>query len=88
MPFRTPFSGDVLPNVPRAQEGGILRCPSLALVGEGGPEAIVPLGRGLICGVTINIQGNAIIDDENRMNKLVREIERLLAQSARTGLGI
>ncbi len=59
------------------------------MVGEGGPEAVVPLGSGGgFGGVTINIQGDAIIDDEMRMGKLVKEIERLLTQSARAGLGI
>lgn len=32
--------------IPGLQEGGIVRRPTLALVGEGGPEAIVPLSRG------------------------------------------
>ena len=69
--------------------GGIARRPTLAMVGEGGPEAIVPLGPGGGFGsVTINIQGDAIIDDELRMGKLVGEIRRLLSQEARRGLSI
>ncbi len=35
-----------LPKLPSFQAGGIVRRPTLALVGEGGPEAIVPLSGG------------------------------------------
>lgn len=32
-------------NIPGLAEGGIVRRPTLALIGEAGPEAVVPLGR-------------------------------------------
>lgn len=32
--------------VPGLQHGGIVRRPTLAMVGEAGPEAVIPLGRG------------------------------------------
>ena len=37
-----------LPNlsIPRLAQGGIVSRPTLALIGESGPEAVVPLGRG------------------------------------------
>lgn len=42
-----PLLGDVpLISIPRLAEGGIVRRPTLALIGERGPEAVVPLGRG------------------------------------------
>lgn len=66
---------------------GIVRCLTLAMVGESGPEAVVPIGQGF-GGDIIIIQGDAVIDDENPMGKLVRAIESALSQSARTGLGI
>lgn len=34
-----------LPKIPRLAEGGVVREPTLALVGEAGPEAVVPLDR-------------------------------------------
>ncbi|MBE3590012.1 MAG: tape measure protein [Firmicutes bacterium] len=34
-----------LPEIPRLAQGGIVDSPTLALVGERGPEAVVPLGR-------------------------------------------
>lgn len=68
--------------------GGIVRKPTIGLLGEKGPEAVIPLNRGMLGGVNIIIQGDAVIDDENRMGKLVKEIQRLLTQAERTGLGI
>lgn len=34
------------PSIPFLGDGGIVRRPTLAVVGEAGPEAVVPLGRG------------------------------------------
>ena len=46
-----PFVGKVggftigLPDLPFLAEGGIVNQPTLALIGESGPEAVIPLGR-------------------------------------------
>ena len=47
-----------VPNIPMLAEGGIVTGPTLAMIGERGPEAVVPLGRGGM-GATyqITIQG-------------------------------
>jgi len=45
-------------NIPGFADGGIVTRPTLAMVGERGPEAIVPLGRGGgVGGVTVNVTG-------------------------------
>jgi len=45
-------------NIPRMADGGIVTSPTLALIGEAGPEAVVPLGKGGgMGGITINISG-------------------------------
>lgn len=36
-----------LPKIPTLAEGGIVTKPTLALIGENGPEAVVPLGKGM-----------------------------------------
>jgi hypothetical protein len=36
-----------LPDLPRLAEGGIVTQPTLAIIGEKGPEAVVPLGQGI-----------------------------------------
>ena len=58
-----------VPNIPELADGGIVTRPTLALVGEAGPEAVVPLdrtrGMGTTNNVTINVNGgdpNAIVD--------------------------
>ena len=45
-------------NIPGFADGGIVTRPTLAMVGEKGPEAIIPLGKGIGgAGVTINVSG-------------------------------
>ena len=54
-----PFAGlPTIPKIPTLAAGGIVRSPTLAMLGEAGPEAVVPLGRGgMGGGITINILG-------------------------------
>lgn len=53
-------------NIPKMAQGGIVTSPTLALIGEAGPEAVVPLSKmGGMGGVTINVNGgdpNAVVD--------------------------
>jgi uncharacterized membrane protein HdeD (DUF308 family) len=45
-------------NLPKMAEGGIVSSPTLALIGESGPEAVVPLDRmNTGGGITINVTG-------------------------------
>ncbi|MFA5376860.1 MAG: hypothetical protein WC455_14010 [Dehalococcoidia bacterium] len=46
--------GTTSANVPEMASGGIVTRPTLALIGEAGPEAVVPLGRGTGGGTVIN----------------------------------
>jgi hypothetical protein len=57
------------PKIPALADGGVVTGPTLALIGEAGPEAVIPLDRmGSMGGgtnVTINVQGadpNAVVD--------------------------
>jgi hypothetical protein len=56
-----------VPEIPELANGGLVMSPTLALIGEAGPEAVVPLDRmGQMGGnVTINVNGgdpNAVVD--------------------------
>jgi len=56
-----------LNKIPGLADGGIVRGPTLAMIGEAGPEAVVPLDRmgGMGGGVTINVHGgdpNSVVD--------------------------
>ena len=54
--------GFSVPNIPMLADGGIVTGPTLALIGEAGPEAVVPLDRaGGFGNVTINV--NATVAD-------------------------
>jgi phage-related minor tail protein len=70
-----------VPNIPMLADGGIVRSPTLALIGEKGPEAVVPLNRagGLSGGYTINITGGlatsadigrAVVNSIKAMNRV------------------
>jgi hypothetical protein len=52
----TPAPGRM--SIPRLADGGIVSSPTLALIGEAGPEAVVPLDRmNTGGGVTVNVTG-------------------------------
>lgn len=60
-------------------DGGIVRKPTFAMVGEAGPEAIIPLnkaggiGKTIINNVTLNFPG-AIVTSPTEMRKAAREL--------------
>lgn len=62
--------------IPRLAEGGIVTGPTLALIGEAGPEAVVPLDGNHSMGgatyITVNVTG---ISGEEVVNAIKRETE-------------
>ena len=61
-----------LGNIPGLADGGIVSRPTLAMIGEAGPEAVVPLNRAGGMGTTINIYST--IADETLPEKLVQAL--------------
>jgi hypothetical protein len=50
--------GFSVPNIPMLADGGIVTGPTLAMIGEAGPEAVIPLDRARSVGnVTVNVNG-------------------------------
>ena len=51
--------GFSVPNIPMLAEGGIVTAPTLAMIGEAGPEAVIPLSKmgGMGGGITVNVNG-------------------------------
>ena len=80
-----------IPPIPELASGGITTGPTLALIGESGPEAVIPLSRanefGLGGGSGINITVNAGLgaDGKNIGELIVREINKF-ARSGGTRL--
>lgn len=68
IPFVGTFGGQSvgvvqIPNIPELAEGGIVNKATLAIIGEAGPEAVVPLSKrgdqGILGGTNITINVNA-----------------------------
>ena len=63
--------------VSHLQHGGIVRSPTLAMVGEAGPEAVIPLGKGGAGGLTVNLVVNGDIqgmdDFESKVSTIIRD---------------
>jgi len=61
--------------------GGIVTGPTVALIGEAGPEAVIPLDRLNTMGnITINVSGSVVTE-----NDLIESIRKGLANSQRNG---
>jgi phage-related protein len=72
-----------LPTFTPLAEGGIVTRPTFALIGEAGPEAVIPLNSsragGMGGGVTVVISGNSFYgDDEEFVGKIGDSIMRML----------
>lgn len=67
--------GFSVPNIPELAEGGIVTGPTLAMIGERGPEAVIPLNRATGMGnVTINVYST--IADATLPDKLVNALRQ------------
>jgi hypothetical protein len=80
--------GFTVPQIPTLAAGGIVTMPTLALIGERGPEAVVPLGRATPSlaggGATVNYTLNFpnYLGDENQ---LATHMIRMLQKHAASG---
>ena len=63
-----------IPEIPSLASGGIVRSPTLAMLGERGPEAVIPLNKAA-GGITINILGPTYgFDDfEDKVNEAITD---------------
>lgn len=66
------FGGE---GIPQLAEGGIVTKPTLAMIGEAGPEAVVPLdGSAGMGGVNITLGGPVFMDNPGDVDRLVRKL--------------
>ena len=71
---------------PRLAEGGIVKTPTIAMIGEAGAEAVVPLNRmGSMGGATVNVVINGSVTTEG---DLVNAIRNALLQGQNNGQAI
>jgi len=67
-----------IPTLPAFAKGGIVTKPTIGLIGEAGPEAVVPLNRGAGLGnTTININWSGAVD-ERSAEMVAKEVARVL----------
>lgn len=81
--FRSPSFSIGVPQIPTLAKGGIVTGPTLALVGEAGPEAVIPLNdrHGLGMGtVVVNVAGSVVSESD-----LIETVRRGLVESQRSG---
>jgi hypothetical protein len=83
------INGDDKPNpskpivIPKMATGGIVNSPTLAMIGEAGPEAVIPLSRMGQMGGGINITVNTGVGDPVAIGKGI--VDALTAYKSRTG---
>lgn len=74
-------SATQIPQIPALAAGGIVTSPTLALIGEAGPEAVVPLssGGGGAPNLTINVNvANSTVTNKAAMRELTDEITKAI----------
>jgi phage-related protein len=66
-----------IPEIPSLAKGGIVNRPTLAMLGESGPEAVIPLGRGggggMVVNLTIMGDVNGMDDFEQKVTSVIRD---------------
>ena len=76
----------LIPEIPALAKGGIVTRPTLALIGEAGPEAVVPLtgtgGRGFGGGTTIIVNTGQSVSSKD---DIAREIRKIMREGAQRG---
>jgi len=77
---------DAFARMPKMAAGGIVNSPTAALIGEAGPEAVIPLNRmGSMGGSTVNIVVNGSVTSEG---DLVNSIRNAILQGQNNGQAI
>lgn len=73
-----------IPKIPRLASGGIVTQPTIAMIGEAGPEAVVPLsGSGAGTG-SITITGNTFtVRNDNDIKLIAQELQAQIARANR-----
>jgi hypothetical protein len=68
-----------IPKIPMLAQGGVVNKPTLAMIGEAGPEAVVPLGRGMGMGMNVSVYvSGSVITEKDLAVKVRNEIAQLM----------
>ena len=77
--------GFSLAQIPRLAEGGIVTSPTIAMIGESGPEAVVPLSPGGVGGAVgdIYFTGPINVRKEDDIKRVAQELHTLITRTNR-----
>lgn len=72
-----------IPNIPKLAKGGIVTQPTLAVIGEAGPEAVIPLNKANSFGggITINVQAGLVSTPDQIGQQIIEAIQRAQRRS-------
>jgi len=72
-----------IPKIPRLAKGGIVTQPTLALIGEAGPEAVIPLsGRNrMASGITITVNAGLVSSPDQVGQQIIEAIQQAQRRS-------
>lgn len=62
-----------LPQIPMLAEGGIVTKPTLAMIGEAGAEAVIPLSKGFGSGMIVNVNVHGSVTSERDLAVSIRD---------------
>lgn len=75
--FESAFGGEI----PKMAKGGIVRRPTIAMIGEAGPEAVVPLSGGRGVGGKVDIYINeAVLNSPSNIKSFVKMLKEEMAR--------
>jgi hypothetical protein len=68
--------------IPALAEGGIVRSPTLSLIGESGPEAVIPLNKmGQMGGINITVNAGLVSTPDQIGQEIIQAIQRAQRRS-------
>jgi hypothetical protein len=73
-----------VPKIPMLAQGGIVTGPTLAMIGEAGPEAVVPLDRyrdGMGGGITITVNAGLVSTPDQIGQEIIQAIQKAQRRS-------
>jgi hypothetical protein len=74
--------GFSVPNIPMLADGGIVTSPTLAIVGEAGPEAVIPLDRyNNAGGITITVNAGLVSSPDQVGQQIIEAIQKAQRRS-------
>lgn len=76
-----PALGAGIPRARAMARGGLVMGPTFALIGEAGPEAVVPLNRAGGLGMTINVEAGLISTPDQIGQQIIEAIQRAQRRS-------